>query len=301
MKNLHLLLFTLCLSVFLPSCTSSDDQIITDDTMQMDEPALEAAVFTNVSYGNDPQQVYDLYLPEGRTAETTKVIVLIHGGGWTSGDKNDMAATVAFVQTFHPDHAIVNVNYVLATLPDTPAFPNQYFDIRAVINQLTTQSEDLHILPEFGMIGVSAGAHLAMMYDYVYDLTDQVKFVINIVGPSDFTDPFYADDPNFALALDFFVDESQYPSGTDYAAVNSPALQVSTTSSPTLLFYGNQDPLVPLSNGIELDSQLNTRNVPHLFTIYEGGHGNDWSEESTADLALKSSNYINTYLPIVIQ
>lgn len=300
MKYLRLLLLTLCFSTLLSSCKSSDDQIITDDAMQMEEP-LEAAVFTNVSYGDDSQQVYDLYLPEGRTAETTKVIVLIHGGGWTSGDKSDMAETVAFLRVFHPDHAIVNVNYVLATLPDIPAFPNQYFDIQAIINQMTAQREDLHILPEFGMIGASAGAHLAMMYDYVYDVNNQVKFVINIVGPSDFTDPFYADDPNFGLALNLFVDESQFPEGTNYAVANSPALQVTTSSSPTLLFYGNQDPIVPLTNGTRLDSRLNMANIPHLFTVYQGGHGNDWSEESTLDLALKSSDYINTYLPIVIQ
>jgi len=217
-------------------------------------------------------------------------------------DKSDMAASVAFVQAFHPDHAIVNVNYVLADLATgTEAFPNQYLDIQAVINQITAQSEDLHILPEFGMIGASAGAHLAMMYDYVYDTNDQVKFVINIVGPSDFTDPFYSEDPTFNIALNLFVDESQFPEGTDYAVANSPALQVTASSSPTLLFYGNQDPLVPLSNGMQLDSNLNTSNIPHLFTVYEGGHGDDWSEESTLDLTLKSSDYINTYLPIITQ
>ena len=50
---------------------------------------------------------------------------------------------------------------------------------------------------------------------------------------------------------------------------------------------------------MQLDSNLNTVNVPHLFTVYQGGHGNDWSEESTLDLTLKSSDYINTYLPII--
>ena len=189
MKYLQILLITISFSILFSSCSSSDDQILTDDTTVIIDASLEAAVLTNVSYGDNSQQVYDLYLPEGRTTETTKVIVLIHGGGWTSGDKSDMAASVAFIQTFHPDHAIVNVNYVLASFPNTPAFPNQYFDIRSIINQVTAQSEELQILPEFGMIGVSAGAHLAMMYDYVYDMNDQVKFVINIVGPSDFTDP----------------------------------------------------------------------------------------------------------------
>lgn len=301
MRYLYLLLIAISFSISMSSCSSSDDEITTDETI-IEQPPLEAVTFTNVSYGDDAQQVYDLYLPEGRTASTTKVVVLIHGGGWISGDKSDMAASVAFVQAFHPDHAIVNVNYVLADLATgTEAFPNQYLDIQAVINQITAQSEDLQILPEFGMIGASAGAHLAMMYDYVYDTNDQVKFVINIVGPSDFTDPFYSEDPTFNIALNLFVDESQFPEGTDYAVANSPALQVTTSSSPTLLFYGNQDPLVPLSNGMQLDSNLNAANVPHLFTVYEGGHGDDWSEESTLDLTLKSSDYINTYLPIITQ
>ena len=301
MRYLYILLIAIGFSISFSSCSSSDDEITTDDTTIIEQPTLEAVTFTDVSYGTDPQQVYDLYLPEGRTAETTKVIVLIHGGGWTSGDKSDMAASVAFVQAFHPDHAIVNVNYVLATVSGTPAFPNQYLDIQAVINQITTQSEALQILPEFGMIGTSAGAHLAMMYDYVYDTNDQVKFVINIVGPSDFTDPFYANDPTFNIALNLLVDEDQFPEGTNYAVANSPALQVTANSSPTLLFYGDQDPLVPLSNGMQLDSHLNTANVPHLFTVYQGGHGNDWNEESTLDLTLKSSEYINTYLPVIIQ
>ncbi|GGG32630.1 lipase [Dokdonia pacifica] len=301
MRYLYILLIAIGFSISFSSCSSSDDEITTDDTTIIEQPTLEAVTFTDVSYGADPQQVYDLYLPEGRTAEATKVIVLIHGGGWTSGDKSDMAASVAFVQAFHPDHAIVNVNYVLATVSGTPAFPNQYLDIQAVINQITTQSEALQILPEFGMIGTSAGAHLAMMYDYVYDTNDQVKFVINIVGPSDFTDPFYTNDPTFNIALNLLVDEDQFPEGTNYAVANSPALQVTANSSPTLLFYGDQDPLVPLSNGMQLDSHLNTANVPHLFTVYQGGHGNDWSEESTLDLTLKSSEYINTYLPVIIQ
>lgn len=301
MRYFRLLLIVIGFSIAFISCSSSDENITTDDTTIIEDAVLEALVLNDVSYGDDPQQVYDLYLPEGRSVDKTKVIVLVHGGGWTSGDKSDMAASVAFVQAFHPDHAIVNINYVLASLPNTPAFPNQYIDIQTVINQITEQQEDLQILPEFGMIGASAGAHLAMMYDYVYDTSDQVKFVINIVGPSDFTDPFYADDPNFNIALSFLVDQDQFPTDTNYAVANSPALQVTSNSSPTLLFYGNQDPLVPLTNGMQLDSNLNTANVPHLFTVYQGGHGDDWSEASTLDLTQKSSEYINTYLPITIE
>lgn len=304
---LYLLSLLLFLGVSTISCSSSnddtpdiettDDMGGTDDSGMTDED-LAAVFMEDVSYGANAQQVYDLYLPEGRTTQKTKVILLVHGGGWTGGDKADMAGFVDLIQETFPDHAIVNLNYTLAVLPTIPAFPNQYNDLQAAINKLIAEKDELAILPEFGMIGTSAGAHLSMMYDYTYDENDQVKFVANIVGPSDFTDPFYADDPNFNLALDFFVDESEYPAGTDYAAVNSPAQVVSSASSPTLLFYGDEDPLVPLTNGQRLDTALNNADITHTFTVYDGGHGDDWSQASYADLTIKLSQYITTYLPI---
>jgi len=259
---------------------------------------LPEQTVNNHSYGEHPQQVFDLYLPQGRSSSKTKVIVLVHGGSWMNGDKTNMENYVTYFKANHPDHAIVNLNYVLADGDSTYAFPNQYLDIQLAIDQIIAQQEELQILPEFGFLGTSAGAHISMMYDYTYDQEDLVKFVINIVGPSDFTDPFYADDPNFSIALSLLVDESQYPAGTDYAVANSPALLADTLSSPTLLFYGDQDPLVPLSNGQTLASNLDLLAIENTFTIYQGGHGDDWSEAAIIDLSQKTDVYMNTYLPI---
>jgi len=302
MKNRNYLFFLLFgISFCLFACTV-EERDVADDTKPTDggSPPIDAVTFRNVSYGSDSQQVYDLYLPEGRTTSTTKVIVLIHGGGWTEGDKDDMDNFVSLMQREHPNHAIVNVNYVLASVaPMVPAFPNQFLDIEAVLQKITSEQEDLQILPEFGLIGTSAGAHLALMYDFVYDTTDQVKFVANILGPTDFTDPFYANDPNFAIALSLLVDESQYPEGTNYAEATSPVYQASTSSSPAALFYGNQDPLVPLSNGASLDAALSNSQITHSFTTYNGGHGDDWSVTDIQNLQTQISEYIETYLPYV--
>lgn len=302
--SFYLLLFSFFCFATL-SCSSTDEEtMVVIEEMEEDDDttaSLEATVMLDVSYGSNPQQVYDIYLPANRTVSKTKVILLVHGGGWTGGDKADMTGFVDFVQATFPDHAVVNTNYVLATLTGIPAFPNQYEDLEAVINQLRTQKDDLQIFPEFGMIGTSAGAHLSMMYDYVYDTTDEVKFVANIVGPSDFTDPFYADDPSFDLALTLFVDESAYPAGTDYAAINSPVQVVTESGSPTAMFYGDMDPLVPLSNGNRLDSALFAKNIEHVYSVYNGGHGDDWSDADQADLVIKIGAYIDTYLSIPIQ
>ena len=274
---------------------STDDT--TDDTNDDGSQGLAAEVLPNVSYVDDSQQVYDIYLPEGRTSDKTKTIVLIHGGGWVEGDKEDMAGYVTLLQANHPDHAVVNLNYRLAVVPNTPAFPQQFYDVRDALTHLTAQSEDYQINPTYGFIGVSAGAHLSMQYDYVYDTTDQVKFVCDVVGPTDFTDPFYADDPEYLIYLDFLVDESEYPGVTDYATEVSPALRVTAASSPTIMFYGNEDPLVPLTNGNTLDAKLSESGVTHSYTVYNGGHG-DWDAISYIDLQSHLSIFIETHLPI---
>lgn len=282
------LFFSVLYVLSLVSCSS-------DDSSPIDNTPLEAETRLNVSYGSNPQQVYDLYLPAGRTTTDTKVIMLIHGGGWTSGDKSDMSASVAFLQTLHPGHAIVNVNYVLADAQN-PAFPNQFLDIKSIVSKLTAESVELQIKPEFGMVGTSAGAHIAMMYDYKYDTNNQVKFVANIVGPSDFTDPFFVDNFPIEPIIDQLVDEDAYPVGTNFLEELSPVFHVSAIASPTCMFYGNEDPLVPEENGTTLKVKLDANGVENTLRIYNGGHGNDWSNVDLLEAQGIINEYISEYL-----
>jgi len=290
MQKFKFLFIYILISQFLFVSCSSEVQ---NDVV---EPINALNVF-DVSYGANSQQVYDIYLPAGRSAMKTKVIMLIHGGGWTSGDKSDMNDFIQFIQQSHPDHAIVNMNYVLADLT-TAAFPHQFLDVQRVIEKLKQEKNELQILPEFALIGTSAGAHIALQYDYVYDISDDVKMVCDIVGPSDFTDPFFSEDPAFNILLSLLIDESAYPAGTNFVEEVSPAIRVSSMSSPSILFYGDADPLVPLTNGQRLQTALSNAGVTHSFTIYEGGHGDDWSETNILDLKSKISSFINTFLTV---
>lgn len=260
-------------------------------------PPLEEQTFLNVPYGNDPQQVYDLYLPAGRSAAATKVIVLVHGGGWIQGDKADMDFVKDDFRQRHPHHAIANINYVLADSGATKAFPNQFLDLGAVLDQLDDRHVQLQVKPEFALVGASAGAHIALMYDYVYDVSDRVKLVVDVVGPTDFTDPQYTSNPLFPLAMALLTDVPAYPPGTNLQQALSPAWQVSDASSPTVLFYGATDDLVPLSNAHTLDSALTAHGVPHGLTTYPGGH-DDWPPSDMDDMFGKISNWIGLYLPV---
>lgn len=283
------------LAIFLIGCSDPDNE--TTPPPASNDISEPAETILNVSYGVDFAQKYDIYLPANRSQNFTKTLIFIHGGGWIHGDKIDMEEYIPLLAETHPDYAIVNLNYRLAQLPSRAAFPNQFLDIKKALEHLTLNAAEYNIKPEFGLIGVSAGAHLALQFDSVYDLADQVKFVCSIVGPTDLTDPFFSENPDFILALKFLIDENFYPGISDFARAVSPAYLVNEKSSATILFYGKDDPLVPVSNGIFLQKQLDKAGVENSLTIYNGGHG-DWDDGANLDLQLELSEFINTYLPL---
>ena len=280
-KNLFYLAF---IGVLFLSCSNEDSEL------NSDQEIIEAYEALDVSYGSDSNQVFDIYLPEGRT-ENTKVLFLVHGGSWVGGDKEDMNGVRDYVLQNHPSLGIVNMNYTLAGA-NSPPIPMQTNDISAVVNYITSNKTSLIISDDIGFIGLSAGAHLSLLWSYANDTNNQVDMVCSIVGPANFTDPAYYNSANpvFQSMYILFGNPS-----IPFLESASPYHTATTTSPPTLLFYGGQDPLVPNSQGIDLDSQLTNLGVPHEFTFYEEeGHG--WYGQNLTDTFNKISNYINQYL-----
>ena len=280
-KNLFYLAF---IGVLFLSCSNEDSEISSEPEI------IEAYEALDVSYGSDSNQVFDIYLPEGRT-ENTKVLFLVHGGSWVGGDKEDMNGVRDYVLQNHPSLGIVNMNYTLAGA-NSPPIPMQTNDISAVVNYITSNKTSLIISDDIGFIGLSAGAHLSLLWSYANDTNNQVDMVCSIVGPANFTDPAYYNSANpvFQSMYILFGNPS-----IPFLESASPYHTATTTSPPTLLFYGGQDPLVPNSQGIDLDSQLTNLGVPHEFTFYEEeGHG--WYGQNLTDTFNKISNYINQYL-----
>lgn len=273
----------------LVSCNNS-----TDGT---DDPAALiplARTERNLSYGTNSQQTYDLYLPENRSEATTKTVIIVHGGGWTSGDKADVDGLVGLIQRALPSYAVINMNYRLANGTNLKAFPNQIDDIERLINMLVANKTDYGINGTFTLYGVSAGAHISALYAYTQNENNRVKAVINMVGPVDFTDPFYFNNAAYRATLTSFIDTNAYPSSLDAPVDLSPVKQVTTQSPPTINFYGSTDPLVPISQLARLDAALQANNVIHNSTTYNGGHGN-WDATQYADLQAKIKVFIQAH------
>lgn len=284
---MKILLYFLSLTLINASCSSTDESIREAES----KPALPSVIEKDVSYGENSQQMYDLYLPEGRKEATTKTIVVIHGGSWVGGDKADLNGIVASLQTSLPDYAVVNMNYRLANGGSIKAFPTQLEDIETVLKDLQSRKTELQINGDVALLGASAGAHISLLYAATINTNSQVKALINIVGPTDFTDPYYRDNQNFQLFLDNLVDKSAYPDGADLPALLSPAQQITATTPPTINFYGNADPLVAISQLKRLENGLEENSVPFESTIYDGGHGN-WNATQYVDLQVKLNAFL---------
>ncbi|MBM1107255.1 alpha/beta hydrolase [Aurantibacter crassamenti] len=281
MKNIILFIF----SSFLIFTSCSDVSEIKDPPID----TTESKQLTNVSYGDHSKQVYDIYLPKNRTLDT-KIMVLVHGGGWNEGDKADTNDFKNFISEQLPSIAVVNMNYRLAD-ENNPPYPMQIDDISAVVNHLETKQNEYQIGTELGFLGVSAGGHLSLLWSYAFDSNNQVNMVTSIVGPTNLSDDAYINSSNEDLQNLIF----QFGTDVEVLKEVSPLFNVEANSPPTQLFYGKKDPLIPNSQGIDLNLKLDSLNVKHEFTHYEnGGHG--WLGLDLLDTSIKLKTFIEANL-----
>ncbi|KMM77250.1 esterase [Xanthomonas sp. NCPPB 1128] len=129
-----------------------------------------AQVLRDVAYGPDPAQRMDVYLPAG--ARQAPLIVMVHGGGWADGDKDNPGVAANKVAHWLPHgHVLVSVNYRL--LPQAAPLQQAEDVARAVarIQQLAPQwgADPARLV----LMGHSAGAHLVSLLDLSPDLLAQ--------------------------------------------------------------------------------------------------------------------------------
>lgn len=278
--SLYLICFLLVTSLL--NCSDSDNPNNTIIT----EP-LEAYQELNIAYGDDINQVFDLYLPENRTLET-KTIILVHGGGWTAGDKADMNGFKNYILEQLPNYAVVNINYRLADTNNQP-YPMQIDDITSVVNYLNTNQNNYVISNTIGFIGASAGAHLSLLWSYAFDTNNQTDMVCSIVGPTNLTDPAYLESNN--PVLEQLLDTFGIETSTAFLEEVSPYHQVTVNAPPTILFYGGQDPLIPTTQGTLMRDKLEALGVTNQFYLYPNeGHG--WVGLNLLDTSVKLNNFI---------
>lgn len=273
----------LLLSIFFIACQKEDNTNNPSD--------VPAQTLSDVAYGTDPAQKMDIYLPAGRSTAATKVMVLLHGGAWASGDKADFNAYVDTLKRRLPDYAIFNINYRLST-GTSNLFPSQENDVKAAVEFIHSKRTDYLIADKFVLLGASAGGHLALLQGYKHLSPVKAKAIIDFFGPTDMVDLYNNPaSPLIPSALVAQIVGATPGSNPALYQQSSPVNFVTAQSPPTIILQGGMDLLVSPSQSQALQAKLQTSGVTHQYVFYPSeGHG--WTGANLND----SFNKIQAFL-----
>ena len=240
------------------------------------EPALPSETLTDISYGSDAAQKMDIYLPAGRSTDSTKLMILVHGGGWNAGDKSDFNSSLGSLRLKFPNYAIANINYRLATVTNNH-FPTQENDMKAAVDYLVEKSSDYHIAQKIVLVGASAGAHMALLQAYKYS-SPKIKAVVDFFGPTDMADlhNFYRTGSANQNAIQILMNGSPATNSVLYEK-SSPINYVTSQSSPTIIFHGTIDNIVPMAESVLLNNKLSSIGVANELIRYPNVGHEVWS------------------------
>jgi acetyl esterase/lipase len=241
-------------------------------------PRVERDVAYRVAGGQTLR--LDAYLPASPGPHPA--LLLVHGGAWMHGAKEDMREFGALLAA--QGFACFAVQYRLA-----PAhrFPAQIEDCQRAVQFLRTDAARFGIDPaRVGALGLSAGGHLAALLGVLDDRRDpespapvdrassRVQAVVSYFGPVLLT-------PAPELDFDTEAPPELFGDAPDalYAAA-SPLKAVSRDDPPFLLVHGDADETVPVGHSLLMEEALRAAGVPcELVVIPGGGHGDFFFED----------------------
>lgn len=280
-------LFYLSVLCFLFSCKKD----IPKDGIEI---PLADTLIKNIAYDKDPANTLDLYLPGNRNSET-KIIILIHGGGWSAGDKNELGFLAQALR--ERGFAVANINYRLSS-QSNDNYKMQLDDISKLQSFLNKQATFYsYNARKMYITGHSAGAHLALSFAYTRNASGQIKAAGGMATP---TDLVAGATENFGIVGTTTI--APYL-GTPLSAASrtiyenaSPIYHVTKTTVPTILFQGNLDFIVAPNQAVSLDNKLKQNGVPEKLIIYQGIYHDWWANPDLLKNTLdETAKWFNSY------
>jgi acetyl esterase/lipase len=226
--------------------------------------------FKNIQYGPHAKNKFDLSLPQDPD-QNAPIIVFIHGGAWITGDKHEMNYYRRALA--EKGFASASMNYRLLN-GKTVKMEEMIADIRATIAYISDHALEWKISGElFCLVGHSAGAHLSLMYAYAFNHANRVKAVVSIASPVDLQEPAFRKYVMRFLWKSLSINKLvNMLTGSDASKeiAFSPAHCV--TCVPSLLFFAQQDEIIPVSHAPIISDILQNMGCPYACHIVDGGH-----------------------------
>ena len=204
----------------------------------------------------------DLYLPNhARPEHGFPVVVVVHGGGWISGDKWTIAGYGRVLA--ENGVAAVVINYRLAP---AAKFPKQLDDVRQALIWTRQNAGKYGLAPNrLGLFGYSAGGHLSLLMATIADEPFETRLAAsqwNTHDPRWKQLPYikavcvggppcnFQDLPIDNTALAYFLGGSRREKPDTYR-IASPIQHISKDDPITRLIHGTNDVIVPIISSVD--------------------------------------------------
>ena len=196
----------------------------------------------------------DLYRPAG--AGPHPVVLMVHGGGWRSGSRQDSYVTRLCQALVRADMACLSASYRLGELGRHPA-PRD--DLHQALRWITREGPVLGLdAQRVAAWGYSAGAHLAALLG-TQPATDpdaaRVRAVVAGGIPADLR--LWPD----SAMVNAYLGDSLSAQPARWADA-SPVTRVTSTSAPFYLYHGRLDRLVEPAQAELMQTALQSAGVP---------------------------------------
>lgn len=237
-------------------------------------------VFKNLAYGDAERNIMDIYVPEtAYNNEHNGVILYIHGGSWTGGNKEDMADKC---------ERFAKKGYITATMNYTLYADGLFGKVTALtmcdeigkaIEKIKAFSDEKELnITKLAVSGYSAGAHLSMLYGFSRADKSAIElvFTANQVGPSDFHSEVWGSTGLASMLSGIEITEEMKENGKAEDVINlvSPTAYVTKETVPSILAYGGTDMIVPSGNAERIKAVFENADAVHNFILYPlSNHG----------------------------
>lgn len=268
-------------------------------------------IYTDLSYGEGAANKFDLYVPAGDSKDNYGLVVYLHAGGFTSGDKSDDVEMLKWLCAKGYVAAGINYSLIFGENPETNVY-TQSAEIKDSIPYVLAEAEKLgYHIDKMAVAGGSAGHTLAMLYAYRDAGTSPVpvRMVFGAVGPS----CFYPEDwscfgfdqndeaaavmfsamSGKAITPDMFGTQAYEDAIKDISAV----AWIDENSVPTVCAYGAYDKMQAFPASKRLAAALEQCKVPHEYIVFpHSGHGLQNDDKLYEEYINKVIEYLERYM-----
>lgn len=273
-------------------------------------------LYKDISYGEGDANKFDLYLPKDNSKKNYGLVVYLHAGGFTAGDKSGDSEMLQWLCS--KGYVAVGINYTLRNETNEKSVLSQSNEIKEAIPKVIAEAEKLgYHIDKMAMSGGSAGHCLAMIYAYRdgKDSPVPVKLLFGAVGPSS----FYAEDWDI-YGFDRDTDEAREGAAGLLGVMGgveltpeeikdgsyleklkpiSAVMWVDENTVPSVVAYGKYDKVQPFKGSQRLLEAYKKYNVDYqYFECSHSVHGLQNDNKVYGEWMKAVEKYLDKYMPV---